>query len=329
MIDPKKGFMKKIFITGIAGFIGFHLAKKLHQLGFFVAGCDNFNDYYNPVLKKRRASQLKELGIEIFDLSIEKIQIKKEYFKKEKFFCLINLAAQAGVRYSLVNPNAYIDANLNGFFQILELLKDLKETKLIFASSSSVYGLNNKSPFAESDPTIYPANLYAATKACNELLAFSYHHIYKNPMIGLRFFTVYGPWGRPDMAYFSFAKSIDQGQAINVYNFGEMKRDFTYIDDIVDGIIASIDHETSYDIFNLGNSKKEPLLEMIQLIEGYLGKKATLNFLPMQPGDLLETCADISKSSKILNFSPKTSLKEGLEHFINWYKNEKELVALL
>lgn len=307
---------KRIFITGIAGFIGFHLAKRLEEEGHFVIGCDNFNSYYDPELKRERASQLSSvLSLDICEKDrLEKLIVENEITH------VVHLAAQAGVRYSISHPTAYQHSNLDGFFQILEVLRKHPHLKLVFASSSSVYGLNQKIPFSETDPTDHPANFYGATKKSNEVMAFSYHHLYGIPMVGLRFFTVYGPWGRPDMAYFSFTKAIVEGRPIKVFNKGNMQRDFTYIDDIVDGIVSALDFEGSFELFNLGNHRPEELLKMIRLLENFLERKATLEMLPMPEGEIPCTFADITKAQKLLDFHPKTSLEQGLRKFIDWFQ---------
>lgn len=311
---------KTVFITGIAGFIGYHLAKKLHERGDRVIGCDNFNEYYPSLLKKERAKGLKTLGITILKHDIRNLKALYYLFEKETFTHVAHLAAQPGVRFSLTNPHCYIQNNINGFLEVLELCRHFQPIKLIYASSSSVYGLNSKTPFSEQDLVTTPASLYAATKKSNELMAHSYHHLFGIPTTGLRFFTVYGPWGRPDMAYFSFTKSINEGKPIHVFNHGKMKRDFTYIDDIVNGCIAAIDHGAACEIFNLGNNKPEELSSLIESIEHHLGKKALIEFKPMQPGDVLETCADIDKSQLLLNYAPSTSLQDGIGKFVEWYK---------
>ena len=314
---------KKIFITGIAGFIGSHLASFLIKRGDYVIGCDNFNDYYTPELKKQRALKLKTLGIEVINCDIQNIHTFQSLFEKENFTHIVHLAAQAGVRYSLTHPQPYVDSNLDGFLQILEHCRRFPQLKLIFASSSSVYGGNTKTPFSESDPTDTPVSLYAATKKAGELLAKSYHHLYRIPMTGLRFFTVYGPWGRPDMAYYSFAESILKGTPIPVFNHGKMKRDFTYIDDIVQGTTRAIDTCNDFEIYNLGNNQPEQLMTLIQLLEESLGEKAQLDFKPMQKGDVVETFADISKAQAHLGFTPKTSLAEGIPKFTEWLLNKE------
>lgn len=309
-----------LFITGIAGFIGYHLAKHLHARGDRVIGCDNFNTYYSSSLKNERAQRLKDLGITVLNHDIRNLKALYYLFQNDTFTHVVHLAAQPGVRFSLSNPHCYLQNNVNGFLEVLELCRHVPSLKLIYASSSSVYGLNTKVPFSETDPVIAPASLYAATKKTNELMAHSYHHLFGIPMTGLRFFTVYGPWGRPDMAYFSFTKAIDEGSPISVFNHGEMKRDFTYIDDIVSGCAAAIDYGANHEIFNLGNNRPEPLLKLIQSIEFHLGKKAIMEFKPMQPGDVLETCADITKSAHLLGYKPSVSLEEGIGHFVQWYK---------
>lgn len=303
----------KIYITGIAGFIGFHLAKALHSRSIEVSGCDTFNNYYSVELKKSRATQLKALGISIADGTVGDLS---------GFTHVVHLAAQAGVRHSLNHPESYAENNLSGFVDLLEACRRAMPIKLVYASSSSVYGLNTKTPFAESDPVDTPANLYAATKRANELMAFSYHHLYQIPTTGLRFFTVYGPWGRPDMAYFSFAKSILEEKPIRLFNNGEMLRDFTYIDDIIQGIIHAIDLGAPNEIFNLGNNRPEKITDLIMYLEQGLGKKAIIESLPMQPGEIHTTLADISKSQKILGYSPTTSLEEGIARFTKWIKSE-------
>lgn len=306
---------KRIFITGIAGFIGFHLAKKLEEEGHFVIGCDNFNAYYDPELKRKRAALLKS----VIPLDICKQEVLEKIITENQITHVLHLAAQAGVRYSISHPEVYQKANLDGFFHVLETLRKNPHIKLIFASSSSVYGLNQKVPFSETDPTDLPANFYAATKKSNEMMAFSYHHLYGIRMIGLRFFTVYGPFGRPDMAYFSFANAIVQGKPIKVFNYGKMQRDFTYIDDITEGVIQSLDFEGSFEIFNLGNNRPQELLKLICLLENFLEKKAILEMHPMPPGEILCTFADISKAQKLLSYHPKTSLEEGVKKFTKWF----------
>lgn len=305
---------KRIFITGAAGFIGFHLAKRLKARGDEVFGCDNFNNYYSVQLKRARA---KELSITECDICEPKRL--EQLIEEHQITHFVHLAAQAGVRYSIDHPEPYIQANLVGFFNVLEAIRRHPHIKLIYASSSSVYGLNRKVPFSEGDRTDAPANLYGATKKSNELMAASYQSLYGIKAVGLRFFTVYGPWGRPDMAYFSFTKAIQEGKPIKLFNRGEMQRDFTYIDDIVDGICAAIDRDNLADIYNLGNSKPEEVLKLIALIENRLGKKANIELLPMPAGEIPVTYADISRASKDLGFAPKVSLEKGMDQFLDWY----------
>jgi|JI10StandDraft_1071094.scaffolds.fasta_scaffold07069_2 UDP-glucuronate 4-epimerase len=314
---------KKILITGIAGFIGFHLASFLNKNKDYVIGCDNFNDYYTPELKKTRAEKLKEEGIEIFSLDIRNLNDHLDLFKEKGITHIVHLAAQAGVRYSITHPMAYADSNLSGFLSVLELARTLN-TKLIFASSSSVYGSNTKIPFSESDPTDSPVSLYAATKKSGELLAKSYHHLYNIPTTGLRFFTVYGPWGRPDMAYYSFAEKIAKGLPIPVFNHGKMERDCTYIDDIISGTVAAIDRCSGFELYNLGGNHPETLMRLITLLESALGKKALLDYKPLQPGDVITTFADITKAQRDLDFHPQTSLETGISKFTDWFLRYQE-----
>lgn len=313
--------MKNILITGAAGFIGYHLALFLKKKGYNVIGLDNFNSYYLPTLKRDREKELKKEGISIVDGDIQDKNLIVSLLEKHSITHVVNLAAQAGVRHSLEHPEDYLASNINGFVSILEALKEKPSIKLIFASSSSVYGLTNANIFKEDASTDLPTNLYGATKKANEALAFSYHHLYKIPMIGLRYFTVYGPWGRPDMAYFRFTENILNDVPISVFNHGNMQRDFTYIDDIVEGTAAALDIETGYDIFNLGNNKPSSVLDLIEILEDLLQKKAIKKMLPFQPGEMQQTCADISKSQKYLNYQPKISLYQGLEQFVQWYQN--------
>lgn len=311
---------KKIFITGIAGFIGFHLAKALHKRGDLVFGCDNFNPYYDPKLKRDRSSLLSSKGIPVWEKDICDKGAIRELVAKEQATHIVHLAAQAGVRYSLTNPDSYVHSNLDGFVQLLEVCKENPSIKFIYASSSSVYGLNTKIPFAESDMTDAPSNFYGATKKANELIAHAYHHLYKVPVTGLRFFTVYGPWGRPDMAYFSFARAIMQGSPVPLFHKGEMQRDFTYIDDIIQGCISAIDLGADCELFNLGHNKPHSVNELISYLEIALNKKAVIEHKPMQPGEVPITFADIAKSRQKLGFEPKVPLKKGIELFAEWYK---------
>ncbi len=309
---------KRIFITGAAGFIGSHLAKQLQKRGDSVLGLDNFNDYYDPQLKRDRA---KLLETEINEGDIADFQKLEKIVRQFNPTHIVHLAAQAGVRTSVTHPHLYMQTNLNGFFHILEVCRQRPNVPLIYASSSSVYGLNEKAPFSTDDMTDRPASLYGATKKANELLAHSYHHLYGIPVTGLRFFTVYGPWGRPDMAYYKFAKAILNNEPIDIYNQGKMQRDFTYIDDIVEGTTAAIDYAGECEIFNLGNNEPVALMDFISLIEKGLGKEAIKNFTSMQQGDVTMTYADISRSQQLLGYQPKTSIQQGLTHFLKWYKD--------
>ena len=314
--------MQKILITGAAGFIGYHLSRSLLKDGAIILGVDNLNNYYDTGLKEQRLKRLKSFK----NFTFKKIDLIDEKKLNNAFLnfnpsIVIHLAAQAGVRYSIENPRAYLDSNLIGFHNVIEQCRRCKINKLIYASSSSIYGLNEKIPFSVNDKTDYPVSLYGATKKSNELVAHAYSHLYGVKTIGLRFFTVYGPWGRPDMAYFSFTKKIIEGRKIEVFNHGNMQRDFTYIDDIVDGIRNTIDKDFNFEIFNLGNSKSEDLMTMIRIIEKELNINAKIVFKDMQAGDVFKTYADIKKSSKMLEFKPKVSLQVGLKRTIDWYKS--------
>ena len=314
--------MQKILITGAAGFIGYHLSRSLLKDGAIILGIDNLNNYYDTGLKEQRLKRLK--GFKNFTFKkIDLIDEKKlnNVFLNFNPSIVIHLAAQAGVRYSIENPRAYLDSNLIGFHNVIEQCRRCKINKLIYASSSSIYGLNEKIPFSVNDKTDYPVSLYGATKKSNELVAHAYSHLYGVKTIGLRFFTVYGPWGRPDMAYFSFTKKIIEGRKIEVFNHGNMQRDFTYIDDIVDGIRNTIDKDFNFEIFNLGNSKSEDLMTMIRIIEKELNINAKIVFKDMQAGDVFKTYANIKKSNKMLDFKPKVSLQVGLKRTIDWYKS--------
>jgi UDP-glucuronate 4-epimerase len=331
---------KKILVTGAAGFIGFHLTLRLIELGHTVIGLDNINDYYQVQLKLDR---LKCLGIQhvenntLIESDIYKNKFKFikldlkdkddlfDLFQKESFDVVCNLAAQAGVRYSLENPSAYVDANLVGFVNLLECVRHNKIKKIVYASSSSVYGLNKKVPFETSDRVDHPISLYAATKKSNELMAYTYSHLYDIQTIGLRFFTVYGPWGRPDMAMFLFTDAIINDRPIKVFNEGKLSRDFTYIDDIVEGVEKTIlqnqPDDKIYSLYNIGNGSPVKLLDFIEAIEGSLGIKAKKQMLPMQPGDVEQTWADTKDLERDFNYKPNTDIKSGVDLFVDWYKS--------
>ncbi|UCG21066.1 MAG: NAD-dependent epimerase [Deltaproteobacteria bacterium] len=314
--------MKTYLVTGAAGFIGFHVSRALLERGDRVLGLDNLNDYYDVSLKKARLRLLQDN--EDFNFYKEDLANREglsRIFGQNKIQVVCNMAAQAGVRYSLENPFAYQSSNVEGFLNIIHLSQEHKVENFVYASSSSVYGSNEKVPFSVRDRVDNPISLYAATKKANELIAHTYSHLYSLPCSGLRLFTVYGPWGRPDMALFIFTKAITKNQPIEVYNFGKMRRDFTYIDDIVQGVLASMDRPVPYAIYNLGNSRAVDLLYFIECIEKELGKKAEKKLLPMQPGDVVETYADISESERDLGFHPTTRIEEGIASFINWYRS--------
>ncbi len=343
----------KILVSGTAGFIGYHLANVLAKRGDEVVGVDNINDYYDVNLKFDR---LKDSGFEKDKIEYNKLISSKKYpnykfiklnledrenleklFKEEKFDKVCNLAAQAGVRYSLTNPYAYVDSNIVGFVNLLECCRHNGIEHLAYASSSSVYGLNESQPFSTHDNVDHPISLYAASKKSNELMAHTYSHLFKIPTTGLRFFTVYGPWGRPDMALFLFTKAILEDRAIDVYNYGDMQRDFTYIDDIVEGVVRVIDNppkgnlnwsgknpdpsssRAPYKIYNIGNNAPVGLMDFIEEIEKKIGKKAKKNFLPLQPGDVKSTYADVSDLIEDLGYKPQTPIREGISNFIDWY----------
>lgn len=310
---------KKILITGAAGFIGFHLAKKLYSLNHEILGFDNFNQYYDPQLKFDREKNLNGLRIIRGDLC--NYFLLKEIIDEFRPTHIVHLAAQAGVRYSIENPKSYMDSNMIGFFNILEICRQDSNIKLTYASSSSVYGNNLKVPFSEKDTTDQQASFYGITKKCNEMMANMYHKIYGISVTGLRFFTVYGEWGRPDMAYFSFTKKILENKPIELFNNGNLSRDFTYIDDIIDGTIAAINLESKCEIFNLGNSRPEKLSTFIQILEESIGKKAIIIPTHMQLGDVERTFADISYAEKKLGYKPKITLDIGLPRFVDWYKS--------
>lgn len=312
--------MKKILLTGAAGFIGFHTAQALVERGDHVVGLDNFNPYYSPELKQKRASILKEMGIEVVHADVNDRDTLRGLFETHAFTDVLHLAAQAGVRYARTHPEAYLSSNIDGFLSLLETLRDYPHVKLTYASSSSVYGRNEKIPFSVDDRTDKPANLYAATKKANELMAYSYHHLYGIVMTGLRFFTVYGPWGRPDMAYYAFTEAILSGRPIHLFNEGKMQRDFTYIDDVVRGTLAAVDyHGSPYELFNLGNNHPVELLTFVSILEKELGREALKVFEGASPGEVDTTYADIVSSQEKLGYEPKTHLEEGLPQFLSWY----------
>ena len=331
---------RSILVTGAAGFIGFHLSTRLCTEGYSVTGIDNLNDYYDVNLKHSRLNKLKSLP----DFTFHQLDLTDKkgidtLFNKHNFQYVVNLAAQAGVRYSLTNPYAYLESNLHGFLNILEACRHHKTEHLIYASSSSVYGANKNMPFSVHHNVDHPLSLYAATKKSNELMAHTYSTLYNLPTTGLRFFTVYGPYGRPDMALFIFTKAILEGKPIDVYNHGKMKRDFTYVDDIVEGITrlvpkvptgnkswngATPDAATSfapYRLFNIGNNKPVELMRFIEVIEEKIGKKAIKNLMPLQEGDVPETFADVDDLMREVDFKPSTSIEAGIGNFIEWYKN--------
>jgi len=312
----------KILITGGAGFIGSHVAKKMLELGNEVVIIDNLNDYYDIKLKKDRLKVfLAGLKFKFYKTDISDYKKLEKIFAEHKFDCICHLAAQAGVRYSLTNPWIYEKTNIAGTLNLLELAKVNKIKKFVFASSSSVYGGNTKLPFSETDSVDKPMSFYATTKKSCELLAYNYHSLYGIKVCGLRFFTVYGPWGRPDMACFKFADLIRKNKPIEIYNFGKMKRDFTYIDDIVSGVVSAIKNTYDYEIINLGNNHPEDLSQMIFLLEKYFKKINKKKYLPMQAGDVAATWADINKAKELLNYNPSISLEEGIKKFIVWYKS--------
>lgn len=332
--------MSKVLVTGAAGFIGFHLSQWLLARGDEVIGLDNINDYYDVFLKQDRLAQLQtKSGFEFHKLDLADSEGMAELFAKHRFDGVVNLAAQAGVRYSLKNPHAYVDSNLVGFVNVLEGCRYSGVKHLVFASSSSVYGANTKTPFSVHDNVDHPVSLYAATKKANELMAHTYSHLYGLPTTGLRFFTVYGPWGRPDMALFLFTKAILAGRPIDVFNYGKMKRDFTYIDDIVEGVVRVLDKipepnldwsgntpdpgtsYASYKIYNIGNNQPNELMHFIEVLEDYLGMKAEKNMLPLQPGDVPITYADVDDLVKDVGFKPNTPIEVGIERFVKWYRS--------
>lgn len=331
---------KRILVTGAAGFIGSHTSLRLLARGDTVVGLDNLNDYYSVQLKEDRLARLREhKGFEFVKLDLADRAGMDALFQREKFDAVIHLAAQAGVRYSITNPHVYVDSNVTGFLHILEGCRHSQVGHLVFASTSSVYGANELQPFSEHHSVDHPMTLYAATKKANELMAHSYAHLYGMAVTGLRFFTVYGPWGRPDMALFLFTKGILDGEPINVFNHGNMIRDFTYVDDIVSGVIGAMDRPAqpnpewdglkpdpatsyaNYRVFNIGNNKPVQLMEFIDAIEEAVGKKAIKNFMPIQDGDVPSTCADVSELELWTGFRPNTPVKEGVRLFVEWYRS--------
>jgi UDP-glucuronate 4-epimerase len=330
--------MKHVLITGVAGFIGYSLAKRLAEEGSYeITGIDSINNYYDVQLKFDRLAQLGFSKSEIqhgklipssyfsqlkfIQSDLENLSKMQLLFSTNKFDIVINLAAQAGVRHSLNNPHAYVNSNVTGFLNVLECCKDNQVKHLVYASSSSVYGLDSIVPFSEKEPANHPVSIYAATKKMNELMAYTYKHLYNLPVTGLRFFTVYGPWGRPDMSPMLFAKAICEGNPIKVFNYGNMRRDFTYIGDVIDGIthIIKKDPPTNYTLYNIGNSKPVELIDFIELMERKIGIKAIKDFLPMQAGDVYETYADTSLLFRDTGYKPTTSLEKGVGSFLDWY----------
>lgn len=322
-----------VLVTGAAGFIGFHTSLRLLQAGRKVVGIDNLNDYYDVQLKKDRLQQLENFTDFTFckvDIS-DKAGMEDVWAKEGPFLEVIHLAAQAGVRYSLENPYSYITSNCMGHVTVMEMCRHTKGFKhLVYASSSSVYGGNKKLPYSTEDPVEKPISLYAATKRSDELMSHCYSHLYQIPQTGMRFFTVYGPWGRPDMALFIFTKAISEGKSIPVFNNGEMKRDFTYVDDIVDGVLGALENppaanddndQVPHRVLNIGNHRSEKLMDFVHLIEEELDKKAEIDFKPMQDGDVPETFAEISATQEITGYSPKTTIREGIPRFVAWYKD--------
>jgi UDP-glucuronate 4-epimerase len=328
----------KFLVTGAAGFIGFHVSERLLQAGHQVTGIDNLNDYYDVSLKQARLDLLTSPDFSFKKLDLADREGMAQLFADGKFDRVIHLAAQAGVRYSLENPLAYADANLIGHLNVLEGCRHNRVGHLLYASSSSVYGLNRKMPFSTDDSVDHPVSLYAATKKANELMSHTYSHLYGLPTTGLRFFTVYGPWGRPDMALFKFTKAMLEGKSIDVYNYGKMKRDFTYIDDIAEAIIRLQDvipqadanwtvedgtpatSSAPYRVYNIGNSSPVELMDYITALEDAVGIEAQKNMMPIQPGDVLETSADTKALYEVIGFKPQTSVKQGVKNFVDWYR---------
>lgn len=332
--------MKKILVTGAAGFIGFHLCQRLLHRGDQVIGLDNLNDYYDVFLKQARLAQLQQLpNFSFYKLDLANQNGMTQLFATQHFDGVVNLAAQVGVRYSVKNPQAYVQSNLVGFVNVLEGCRYSGVEHLVFASSSSVYGANTTIPFSVHDTVDHPLSIYGASKKANELMAHTYSHLYRLPITGLRFFTVYGTWGRPDMAPFLFTKAILENQPIDVFNYGKMRRDFTYIDDIVEGVVRVLDKvpepdpnwksdtpdpsrsNAPYKLYNIGNNQPVELMHFIEVLEECLGKKAKMNMLPLQPGDVLATYADVDNLVQDVGFKPNTSIETGIERFVAWYRD--------
>jgi UDP-glucuronate 4-epimerase len=312
---------RTFLVTGAAGFIGFHVALRLLERGDRVVGVDNLNPYYDVHLKESRLRILnRNEGFVFYQKNIQDLEAMRKIFETHVPRMICNLAAQAGVRHSLKDPFSYQKSNIEGFVNLLELARAQGVENFVYASSSSVYGDNKKVPFSVEDRVDTPVSLYAATKKANELIAHAYSHLFGIPCTGLRYFTVYGPWGRPDMALFLFTDAILKGRPINVYNYGKMRRDFTYIDDIADGTLKALDRPVPYELFNLGNSNSIELMDFIKTLEKELGREAEKNMMAIQPGDVPETSADIEKSRTMLGFNPKTSLEEGIRRFVAWYR---------
>jgi UDP-glucuronate 4-epimerase len=309
-------------VTGVAGFIGFYIGRALLNRGQRVIGIDNLNAYYEVSLKNARLNQIiSDPRFTFYQDDVSDFEALKKIFTHHSIHRICHLAAQAGVRHSILDPFIYEKSNVKGFLNLLEIARQFQVTNFVFASSSSVYGNNKKLPFSVDDFVDTPISLYAASKRANELMAYTYSHLFNIPLTGLRYFTVYGPWGRPDMALFLFTRAILTGKPIDIYNFGNMKRDFTYISDIVEGTVSALDNPFRYELFNLGNSKTIELMELITIIEDELGIKAEKNFLPLQPGDIPETFADIEKTRTMLGFNPKTSIRTGVREFLRWYRD--------
>jgi UDP-glucuronate 4-epimerase len=313
--------VRTYLVTGSAGFIGFHLSRRLLEKGVLVVGADDFNDYYEVSLKEDRNAILsKYSNFKLYRGDLSDLAFIKKIFSENKFDKICHLAAQAGVRYSLTNPHAYIKANLVAFTNVLDEAKNALVKDFVYASSSSVYGANEKVPFSVDDPVDKPISLYAATKKANELMAYTYHHLFGMNTTGLRFFTVYGPYGRPDMALFSFTKKIMSGEPIEIFNYGKMKRDFTYIDDIIDGVERALEKSEPCEVFNLGNHRPVDLSYFVSTLEKSLGKAAKKELKPMQPGDVPETYADIDHTRNKLGWEPKVAIEEGVKRFVEWYR---------